>query len=72
MKSNLSRRSFLLSSTIAAAGIIATKLLPKKSFAQAPGIVTSDKMRPKIPYDVAVILMLIARLFGVVAINQHG
>jgi len=50
---NLSRRQFLLSSAIATAGIVATKLLPKHSFAQAPGIITSDTMRPKIPFGVA-------------------
>lgn len=50
---NLSRRQFLLSSAIATAGIVATKFLPKHSFAQAPGIITSDTMRPKIPFGVA-------------------
>ncbi|WP_414621888.1 alkaline phosphatase D family protein [Calothrix sp. CCY 0018] len=50
---NISRRRFLLSSTIATIGIIATNFLQNKSFAQAPAIITSDKMRPKIPYGVA-------------------
>ncbi len=50
---NLSRRRFLLSSTIAATGIVAKRFLQNKSFAQAPGIITSDKIRPKIPYGVA-------------------
>ncbi|AFY52909.1 phosphodiesterase/alkaline phosphatase D [Rivularia sp. PCC 7116] len=50
---NFSRRRFLLSSTIAAGGIAVTRVLQNKSFAQAPGIITSDKMRPKIPYGVA-------------------
>ena len=50
---NISRRRFLLSSAVATSGIIATNFLQNKSFAQAPGIITSDKMRPKIPYGVA-------------------
>ncbi len=50
---NLSRRRFLLFSAIATSGIVATNFLSKASFAQAPGIITSDKMRPKIPYGVA-------------------
>ncbi len=55
MKPNFlqSRRRFLIGSAIATSGIIATKFLQNKSFAQAPGIITSDKMRPKIPYGVA-------------------
>ncbi|MEL6166474.1 MAG: alkaline phosphatase D family protein, partial [Cyanobacteria bacterium J06628_3] len=53
LKSNLSRRRFLIGGTIATSGIISTKFLQNKSFAQAPGIITSDKMRPKIPYGVA-------------------
>ncbi|MEA5597968.1 alkaline phosphatase D family protein [Rivularia sp. UHCC 0363] len=55
MKSNLlqSRRQFLLSSAIATSAIITKNVLPQVSFAQAPGIITSDKMRPKIPYGVA-------------------
>ncbi len=47
-----SRRRFLLSSAIATSAIV-TKMFPQVGFAQAPGIVTSDKMRPKIPYGVA-------------------
>ncbi|MHC5832160.1 MAG: PhoD-like phosphatase N-terminal domain-containing protein, partial [Nostoc sp.] len=45
---------FLLRSTLAAGGIIATNLVSKSQvFAQAPAIITSDKMRPGIPYGVA-------------------
>ena len=53
LSQHLSRRRFLLSSAIATSRIIATNLFPKNTLAQAPGIVTSDKMRPKIPYGVA-------------------
>jgi alkaline phosphatase D len=50
----LNRRQFLLSSAIAGGGIVATNLVSKsRVFAQAPGIITSDKMRPAIPYGVA-------------------
>ena len=48
----ISRRKFLLTSALTTSGIIASNLC-SKSFAQAPGIVTSDKMRPQIPYGVA-------------------
>lgn len=48
----ISRRKFLLSSALTGSGIIASNLF-SKSFAQAPGIVTSEKMRPQIPYGVA-------------------
>ena len=52
--SQLNRRQFLLRSTITAGGIIATNLVSKSQlFAQAPAIITSDKMRPAIPYGVA-------------------
>jgi len=57
MKSNplkLNRRQFLLRSAITSGGIIATNLLSKSTgFAQAPAIITSDKLRPTIPYGVA-------------------
>lgn len=53
MKSNLSRRRFLLSSAIATSRIIATKFLQNKSFERAPAIITSDKMLGKIPCGVA-------------------
>jgi alkaline phosphatase D len=49
----LSRRKFLLGSALTGGGIIASNLVSKSGFAQAPGIVTSDKMRPQIPYGVA-------------------
>ena len=50
--SQLSLRRFLLNSTIAAGGIITTRFLENKSFSQTP-LITSSKMRPKIPYGVA-------------------
>lgn len=56
MKSNplkLNRRQFLLNSAMTSGGIIATNFLAKSGFAQAPGIITSDKERPAIPYGVA-------------------
>lgn len=56
MKSNplkLNRRQFLLNSAMTGSGIIATNFLAKSGFAQAPGIITSDKERPSIPYGVA-------------------
>jgi alkaline phosphatase D len=44
----------LLGSAITTGGIIATDILSKsRVFAQAPAIITSDKMRPNIPYGVA-------------------
>lgn len=51
----VTRRRFLLNSAIAGGGIIAADLLSKSGLAQVsgPAIVTSDKMRPKIPYGVA-------------------
>ena len=53
LSQKLSRRRFLVNSAIATSGIVATTFLPKHTFAQAPGIITSDKIRPKIPYGVA-------------------
>ncbi|MBD2528332.1 alkaline phosphatase D family protein [Nostoc flagelliforme FACHB-838] len=52
--SKLNRRQFLLRSTITAGGIISTNFISKSQvFAQAPAIITSEKMRPAIPYGVA-------------------
>ncbi|MEH2023280.1 alkaline phosphatase D family protein [Nostoc sp.] len=52
--SKLNRRQFLLRSAITAGGIISTNLVAKSPvFAEAPAIITSDKMRPAIPYGVA-------------------
>lgn len=58
MKSNnplkFNRRQFLLNSAVTAGGIITTNLVSKAPvFGQAPGIITSDKMRPTIPYGIA-------------------
>ncbi|AUT00604.1 alkaline phosphatase [Nostoc sp. CENA543] len=50
----LNRRRFLLNSAVTAGGIITTNVLSKSPvFGQAPAIITSDKMRPTIPYGVA-------------------
>ncbi|MBD2297006.1 alkaline phosphatase D family protein [Anabaena sphaerica FACHB-251] len=50
----LNRRRFLLNSAMTAGGIITTNVVSKsRVFAQAPGIITSDKMRPAIPYGIA-------------------
>lgn len=51
----LSRRQFLRTSILASGGTLAANLFPKSNLAQtsAPGIVTSEKMRPQIPYGVA-------------------
>jgi alkaline phosphatase D len=50
----LNRRSFLLRSSATIGGIIATDYISKsKVFAQAPTIITSEKIRPTIPYGVA-------------------
>src|SRR4028119_1974425 len=52
---HISRRRFLLKATLTGGGIIGTDLLSKSGLAQvsAPAIITSDKMRPQIPYGVA-------------------
>jgi alkaline phosphatase D len=51
----VTRRRFLLRSAIAGGSIIAADLLSKSGLAQvsAPAIITSDNMRPSIPYGVA-------------------
>jgi len=50
----LNRRRFLLNSAVTAGGIITTNLLSKSSvFGQAPAIITSEQMRPTVPYGVA-------------------
>jgi len=50
----LNRREFLLRSAVTAGGIIVTNVVSKSPvFGQAPAIITSDKMRPSIPYGVA-------------------
>ncbi|MEA5571098.1 alkaline phosphatase D family protein [Calothrix sp. UHCC 0171] len=51
--SHLSRRQFLLTSATVGGAIITNNLFSKSTFAQAPGIVTSEKIRPQIPYGVA-------------------
>ena len=53
LSQNLSRRRFLFSSAIALSGLITANCSAKDTSAQAPGIITSEKMRPKIPYGVA-------------------
>jgi alkaline phosphatase D len=51
----VTRRRFLLDSVMISGGIITANLLSKSGLAQisAPAIITSDKMRPNIPYGVA-------------------
>ena len=50
----LNRRQFLLSSAVTAGGIITTNIVSNSQvFGQAPGIITSESMRPTIPYGVA-------------------
>ncbi|MFB2920832.1 alkaline phosphatase D family protein [Aerosakkonema funiforme] len=49
----LTRRQFLLNTALTAGGIVAANTLSKSGLAQASGIVTSEKMRPQIPYGVA-------------------
>ncbi|MBD1942665.1 hypothetical protein H6F50_09900 [Coleofasciculus sp. FACHB-712] len=55
LRSRLNRRRFLLGCTLTGGGIVAADLLSKSGQAQvaAPAIVTSDKMRPQIPFGVA-------------------
>jgi len=50
----VNRRQFLIRSAVTAGGIVGTNLVSKSPvFAHAPGIITSEKMRPTIPYGVA-------------------
>lgn len=52
--SPISRRSFLLGSAFTSGAVAANLLsLPRTVFAHAPAIITSDKLRPMIPYGVA-------------------
>ncbi len=55
VRSQLNRRRFLLSCALTGSGIVAADLLSKSGHAQvsAPAIVTSDKMRPQLPFGVA-------------------
>ncbi|MBD2771712.1 alkaline phosphatase D family protein [Iningainema tapete] len=50
---NFNRRQFLLRAAITSGGIVGANFLSKSGFAQAPGVITSDKLRPSIPYGVA-------------------
>ncbi|NES69600.1 MAG: hypothetical protein F6K24_32460 [Okeania sp. SIO2D1] len=49
------RRKFILSSALIGGGLITTNLIARSKIEQlsAPGIITSEKMRPQIPYGVA-------------------
>ncbi|HLO87520.1 MAG TPA: alkaline phosphatase D family protein [Nostocaceae cyanobacterium] len=49
----LKRRQFLLQAAMTGGSIIAANTWSKSSFAQTPAIITSEKMRPAIPYGVA-------------------
>jgi alkaline phosphatase D len=53
-KGKINRRQFLATSTLAGSSLIVADLFSKTSLARsAPGIITSDRMRPGIPYGVA-------------------
>jgi alkaline phosphatase D len=54
-QSRITRRRFLVTSALTSGGLISANLVSKSGLAQsaAPGIVTSEKMRPQIPYGVA-------------------
>ena len=49
----VTRRQFLLKSSLVGGAILSSSLFSKSGFAQAPAIITSEKMRPQIPYGVA-------------------
>ena len=49
----ISRRSFLLGSAFASGALTALLSKPRFVEAKAPAIITSDKLRPTIPYGVA-------------------
>jgi alkaline phosphatase D len=51
-----SRRQFLLGSALTAGGVVTAGLLPKIGATQskAPALITAEKMRPQIPYGVAI------------------
>ncbi|MEM9628308.1 MAG: PhoD-like phosphatase N-terminal domain-containing protein [Pseudomonadota bacterium] len=53
-RKRLTRRSLLQQSALAGAGLVAATAIPSRGFAQsaATGIITSDKMRPTMPYGV--------------------
>jgi alkaline phosphatase D len=54
MARQISRRQFLICSTLASSGAIAANALSNTRFVHsAPAIVPSDKLRPKIPYGIA-------------------
>lgn len=54
MARQISRRQFLIYSTLASSGAIAANALSNARFVHsAPAIVPSDKLRPKIPYGIA-------------------
>ena len=49
----ISRRSFLLGSAFTGGAVAAFLSKPQQVIAHAPAIITSDKLRPTIPYGVA-------------------
>ena len=54
MPNQMNRRQFLIQSALAGGSVIAADLFAQKGLARsAPGIITSDRMRPQIPYGVA-------------------
>jgi alkaline phosphatase D len=48
----LSRRALLGRAAQAGSGLVAGSLLPARGFAQAPAVITSDRMRPSLPAGV--------------------
>ncbi|MFP5273082.1 hypothetical protein [Coleofasciculus sp.] len=51
----ITRRRFLVTSALTSGGLMSANLLSKSGYDQsnAPGMITSEKMRPQIPYGVA-------------------
>jgi alkaline phosphatase D len=49
----MNRRQFLLTSTLAGGSVVAADLFKASLANTAPGIITSDRMRPSVPYGVA-------------------
>ncbi|MBD2020157.1 PhoD-like phosphatase N-terminal domain-containing protein, partial [Leptolyngbya sp. FACHB-36] len=51
--SKMNRRQFLITSALTGGSVISASYLSKGIAQSAPGIITSDKLRPAIPYGVA-------------------
>lgn len=50
---SLKRRQFIMRSLLTSSSIIATNLFAKSGLTQTPGLITSDKLRPRISHGVA-------------------